>query len=56
VIKIEKGWRGFSEIDRVTYDVDKTNLHQLENLLKKAGTYIRTVPPDKQPVGPDGNR
>jgi hypothetical protein len=56
VIKVEKGWLGFSEVDRVTYDVEKTDIHQLENLLKKAGTYIRTVPPDRQTNSPDGNR
>jgi hypothetical protein len=49
VINVEKGWRGFSEIDRVTYDSEQINVKQMENLLKRAGTYIRTVPPRSTP-------
>jgi hypothetical protein len=56
VIKVEKGWLGFSEVDRVTYDAEQINVHQMEDLLKKAGTYIRTVPPARQQESPDGSR
>lgn len=56
MISVEKGWRVFSEIDRVTYDVEQTNKHQLEDLLKKAGTYIRTVPADPLQESQDGKR
>jgi hypothetical protein len=45
---VEKGWLGSSEINRVTYDTEKVTLQQLEGRLQKAGTYIRTVPSDRQ--------
>jgi hypothetical protein len=48
VIKVKKGWRGSSEVDRVTYDEEQVNVHQLEDWLKKANTYIRTVQPERQ--------
>jgi len=47
VINVEKGWRGVSEINRVTYDPKQINVQQMEYLLKKAGTYIRRLPPDR---------
>ena len=43
VLSVERGWRGFSEINRVTYDPGKTDVQKIEALLKRSGTYIRTV-------------
>ena len=43
VFSVERGWRGSSEINRVVYDPEKINLEHMEKLLKKSGTYIRTV-------------
>ena len=43
VLSVEKGWQGRSEINRVVYDPEKITVEQLETLLKKSGTYVRTV-------------
>ena len=43
VLSVERGWRGSSEINRVVYDPEKIDLEHMEKLLKKSGTYIRTV-------------
>jgi len=40
---VEKGWLGSSEINKVLYDPEKISLQKIEKLLKKTGTYIRTV-------------
>ena len=47
VLSVERGWRGSSEINRVVYDPEKINLEHMEKLLKKSGTYIRTVEEDE---------
>ena len=43
VLSVEKGWRGSREINRVVYDPEKTDVHKIKKLLKKSGTYIKTV-------------
>ena len=43
VLSVERGWRDSSEINRVVYDPEKIDLEHMEKLLKKSGTYIRTV-------------
>ena len=43
VLSVEKGWRGNSEINRVVYDPEKITVEQMETLLKKSGTYVKTV-------------
>jgi len=40
---VVRGWHGSSEINRVVYDPEKTDVHKIEKLLKKSGTYIKTV-------------
>jgi len=40
---VERGWLGSSEINRVVYDPEKTDLGKIEKLLKRSGTYIKTV-------------
>lgn len=47
VQKIERGWQGFHEVDRVQYDPQQVSREQLERWLRQAGTYIRTL--DGQP-------
>jgi len=42
-LKVEKGWLGFSEVNRVVYDPEKINPEQMEQRLQESGTYIRTV-------------
>jgi hypothetical protein len=44
VVQVTKGWRGFKEVNRVVYDPRQTTVEHLENRLKQAGTYIKTVP------------
>ena len=43
VLSVERGWRGASEINSVVYDPKKIDVEQMEKLLKRSGTYIRTV-------------
>ena len=43
VLSVERGWRGSSEINRVVYDPEITDVQKMEKLLKKSGTYIKTV-------------
>ena len=40
---MERGWRGSSEINTVVYDPEKIDVGQMEKLLKRSGTYIKTV-------------
>jgi len=42
IIKVEKGFQGFKEINTVTYDPKRITIGEMEEALKKAGTYIRT--------------
>ena len=52
VLSVERGWHGSSEINRVVYDPEKIDLEHMEKLLKKSGTYIRTVEePDSNEKG-----
>jgi hypothetical protein len=37
------GWKGFREINTVTYDPDKITVERMVDILKKAGTYRGTV-------------
>jgi hypothetical protein len=46
-LSVERGWRGSSEINRVVYDPEKIDLENIKKLLKKSGTYIRTVEEDE---------
>ncbi len=40
---MEKGWRGFREVNRVRFDPNRIRLDELEKRLKQAGTYVETV-------------
>jgi len=43
VVRVETGYFKSSEIDTVYYDPAKITLKEMENALKKAGTYISTM-------------
>jgi len=43
VARVEKGFFKSSEIDTVSYDPAKITVEEMENTLKKAGTYISTM-------------
>ena len=43
ILSVERGWLGSSEINRVLYDPEEISLEKMEKILKKTGTYIRTV-------------
>ncbi len=43
VIRIEKGFRSFREIDTVYYDPAVITVEKMENALKQAGTYRETI-------------
>ena len=43
VLSVEPGWRDFREVDRVIFDPDKISVKQMEELLRRAGTYRETV-------------
>lgn len=44
VIRIEKGFRHFREVDKVYYDPSQTTVDRMEEVLKRAGTYRETIP------------
>ena len=46
-ISVEKGWHGSNEINRVFFDPEKIDVQQIEKLLKKSGTYLRTLQRDE---------
>jgi hypothetical protein len=43
VKKIEKGFQKFKEINTVYYDPSLITIAEMEQILKKAGTYIGTA-------------
>lgn len=43
VLAVERGWRGFREVDRVVYDPRQVTVEQMEGWLREAGTYVRTI-------------
>jgi len=43
ILSVERGWLGSSEINRVLYDPEEISLQKMEKILKKTGTYIKTV-------------
>ena len=43
VIDVQKGWKGFSEINSVTYDDNIVQLESLEQWVKESGTYLGTI-------------
>ncbi len=43
VISVERGWRGFTEINTVVYDPEKVTVQKMEDALKKADTYKDTI-------------
>lgn len=45
---MERGWQGRREVNRVDYDPGQVTLEQLEAWLREAGTYIRTLDPNKR--------
>lgn len=46
VTKVERGFRNFREINTVYYDPMVVTIEELEQALKKAGTYVETLPSD----------
>jgi copper chaperone CopZ len=44
VTRVERGFRNFREINTVYYDPKLVSLGDLEQALKKAGTYVETMP------------
>ena len=43
VLHVTKGWRGFKEVNRVVYDPQQITLEHMQQKLKQAGTYRKTV-------------
>lgn len=43
VKNVTRGWRGFMEINSVTYDPAEITIEDMENVLKGAGTYRETI-------------
>jgi hypothetical protein len=43
VLKVDKGFRYFSEINTVYYDPEIITIEEMEMVLKKVGTYVETV-------------
>jgi hypothetical protein len=45
VVKVSRGWRNGSEINTAVFDPEKIGIKEMEEALKKAQTYIRTLSP-----------
>jgi hypothetical protein len=43
VNKVERGFRGFREVNTVYYDPGVITIEEMEMALKRAGTYLETV-------------
>ena len=43
ILKIERGFRNFREINTVYYDPDLITREEMEKALKSAGTYRETI-------------
>ena len=43
VVSVERGWSGPREVDRVVFDPRQVSVTQMENWLKDANTYIKTL-------------
>jgi copper chaperone CopZ len=46
VKKVSNGWSDFTEINTVYYDPEKITVKEMEKVLKKAGTYKKTIQGD----------
>jgi len=51
VISVSREWKFFKEINHVVYDPQQVSRGQLEDWLRQAGTYVRTLDPESTPVG-----
>lgn len=43
IVEVNNGWQGVQEVNRVTYDPNRTNRAAIETRLKQSGTYIKTL-------------
>jgi hypothetical protein len=43
IISVKKGWKGLNEVNWVVYDPQQITVTDMEQRLKQAGTYIKTV-------------
>ena len=43
VISVTPGWSGPREVDRVVFDPEKITVEQMEESLRRAGTYRETI-------------
>lgn len=43
VKKVDKGWSGWRETNTVVFDPKKTSVKEMEEALKEAGTYRKTL-------------
>ena len=41
--KVTSGWKGFTEVNTVIYDRSQITVKRMEEALKKAGTYLKTL-------------
>ena len=48
---MEKGWRGFREVNRVRFDREKVTIGNMVEWLKDAGTYLETLEQDMTDKG-----
>ena len=43
ISKVTKGWKGMREINTVYYNPSEITIEEMEEALKKAGTYKETI-------------
>jgi copper chaperone CopZ len=53
VSKVTSGWHGAMEINTVTYDKKVISVKEMEEALRKAGTYLKTFPQNTLPAYKD---
>jgi|GEM_PF-3014637 len=43
IVRVNSGWQENVEVNQVTYDPERTSRHEVEIVLKEAGTYLKTL-------------
>ncbi len=43
MIQVSKGWKGWREINTVTYDPERSTIEEMVRILKRSGTYRGTA-------------
>lgn len=56
ILRVERGFRGGEEVNRVLYDPQQVTVPQMEDWLRAADTYVRTLPVTDRKAGKETPR